>query len=210
MSFDLIEIIGYIGSLLVAISLMMKSIINLRWINLFGALFFSAYGLIVGAYPVLAVNAFISIVDIYYIVLFYKEKDFFEVLKVEAVNNTLLDRFLEFHKSEIGQIFPEHNLKSNSEPVIFFVLRNLLPVGLFIGEKKSDDTIEIKLDYVIPGYRDFKTAQYLYHINRKMFTSQGIKHLIVHSTISNHINFLNKVGFKPSTLRGHDWYELNF
>ena len=42
------EIIGYAGSLLVAASLMMDSLVKLRWINLAGAL---AFALLFGLFP---------------------------------------------------------------------------------------------------------------------------------------------------------------
>ncbi len=54
------EIIGYTASILVAVSLMMRSVFKLRVINLPGAVAFTAYGLLIGAYPVAAVNFFIN------------------------------------------------------------------------------------------------------------------------------------------------------
>ena len=46
------EMVGYLGSVLVAVSLMMKSLWRLRIINLVGASFFTVYGLLIGALPV--------------------------------------------------------------------------------------------------------------------------------------------------------------
>ena len=48
------EMVGYAGSVLVAVSLMMKSLLRLRLINLVGAFFFTLYGLLSGAYAVAA------------------------------------------------------------------------------------------------------------------------------------------------------------
>jgi uncharacterized membrane protein YqgA involved in biofilm formation len=42
------ELIGYTGSLLVAISLSMKSLQRLRIVNMAGALFFILYGILIG------------------------------------------------------------------------------------------------------------------------------------------------------------------
>jgi len=56
-----IQIIGYGGSFLIALSLSMKSISRLRKINLIGASTFAFYGFLMGAYPVLILNSFISI-----------------------------------------------------------------------------------------------------------------------------------------------------
>jgi len=53
------EFIGYAASVLVAVSLMMRSIVRLRLIHLAGALRFAAYGLLIKAYPIVAVNSFI-------------------------------------------------------------------------------------------------------------------------------------------------------
>ena len=46
------EMIGYMGSLLVAFSLTMKSLQKLRIGNMVGALFFITYGLLIGAFTV--------------------------------------------------------------------------------------------------------------------------------------------------------------
>ena len=61
------EIIGYSASALVAISLMMRSIVKLRVINLIGAALFSLYGLLIGAYPVAVLNFTIVLIDLYYL-----------------------------------------------------------------------------------------------------------------------------------------------
>ena len=61
------EMLGYLASVFVAVSLTMRSLTKLRVINLIGSLLFTAYGLIIGAYPVATVNAFIVLVNIYYL-----------------------------------------------------------------------------------------------------------------------------------------------
>jgi len=68
------EWVGYLASVVVAISLMMSDIKKLRWLNLFGAMLFVAYGIAIQAYPVAAVNFFIVLIDIYYLVVIYREQ----------------------------------------------------------------------------------------------------------------------------------------
>ena len=65
------ELIGYVGSLLVALSLSMKNIRLLRRINLLGAFTFSMYGLLIGAMPVFVLNGYIVVIDIYYLYKMY-------------------------------------------------------------------------------------------------------------------------------------------
>jgi hypothetical protein len=63
----LIQIIGYAGSVLVAASLLMTSILWLRLINLLGAVFFVVYAVVIGSIPVVLTNGFIVAVNIYYL-----------------------------------------------------------------------------------------------------------------------------------------------
>jgi hypothetical protein len=62
-----LEFLGYLASTLVAISLMMRSLTKLRVINLSGSLLFTVYGFSIGAYPVAVLNAFIVLVNIFYL-----------------------------------------------------------------------------------------------------------------------------------------------
>lgn len=67
------EWVGYLASVVVAISLMMSNIKKLRWWNLIGAALFVVYGVAIDAYPVALVNFFIVLIDIYYLVKLYRE-----------------------------------------------------------------------------------------------------------------------------------------
>ena len=67
------EWVGYLASVVVAISLMMANIKKLRWWNLIGAALFVAYAVAIDAIPVALVNFFIVLIDIYYLVKLYRE-----------------------------------------------------------------------------------------------------------------------------------------
>lgn len=67
------EWVGYLASVVVAISLMMADIKKLRWWNLIGAALFVAYGMAIEAIPVALVNFFIVLIDAYYLVKLYRE-----------------------------------------------------------------------------------------------------------------------------------------
>ncbi|WP_299804369.1 hypothetical protein [uncultured Shewanella sp.] len=69
------EWVGYLASVVVAISLMMSNIKKLRWWNLVGAALFVAYGLAINAIPVALVNFFIVLIDAYYLVILYKAQN---------------------------------------------------------------------------------------------------------------------------------------
>ncbi len=78
------EIIGYVASVLVAVSLMMRSVLKLRVINLLGAAVFTLYGLLIGAYPVAVVNFVIALIDLYYLREFITSKEYFTSFKLKV------------------------------------------------------------------------------------------------------------------------------
>ena len=60
-----IEWLGYIATFLVAVSFLCKSMTRLRAINALGATLFVIYSLIISAYPVALLNAFLVGVNLY-------------------------------------------------------------------------------------------------------------------------------------------------
>ncbi len=83
--------IGYFASGIIALSMTMNSIVKFRWINLIGATTFATYGFLIGAYPVMALNGFIVLVDIYYLSKIYSKSQLFDTLEVRGDNNTFLN-----------------------------------------------------------------------------------------------------------------------
>ncbi|WP_414632760.1 YgjV family protein [Clostridium sp. UBA3887] len=69
----LIEWIGYLATILITISMFMKEIFKLRFINLMGCILFVIYGLIIGAYPVAIANAIIVFINLYYLYKLFRE-----------------------------------------------------------------------------------------------------------------------------------------
>jgi hypothetical protein len=62
-----VEWLGYLASILVAISFLMKSIYKLRLINMIGAVLFVIYGAAIQAIPVVLINLFVVGVNSYYL-----------------------------------------------------------------------------------------------------------------------------------------------
>jgi len=90
--------------------------------------------------------------------------------------------------------------------VKFFVLRNMVPAGVFVGTKKGLDALEINLDFAIPLYRDLRIGNYIFEENKDYFKKQGYTSFISYSTKPNHTKYLLKMGFELSSELGDDWY----
>lgn len=192
-----IQIVGYAGSILIAVSITMNNIWKLRWINLFGAGTFAVYGLVVQAYPVFALNSFITFVDVYYLIQMSRKKDYFTLTDVPEGSYLFLQKFLQFYREDIRSYFPGFNWAELPNPQCVFILRNLIPVGLFIYEPHPDGVAEIHLDYVRPEYRDLKNAHFLYSAQKENLNAKGLFTFVTRSSIKAHQSYLEKLGFEP-------------
>lgn len=191
----LYELIGYAGSILVAVSLMMKSLVRLRLINLVGAIFFVVYGLLIGAIPVAFLNGLILCVNIYNLWQMWRQKDYFTLMEVPA-DSAYLRHFLEFYRREILEFIPTYLFRPKSDQLVVFVLRNMMPVGVLIV-KPEGDAAQIFLDFVIPGYRDFRAGKFLFEESAEFFRQKGIKRLLSELGAAHHVAYLRRMGFLP-------------
>lgn len=202
-----VEFVGYAASVLVAVSLMMSSIARLRALNLLGAVAFAIYGWLVGAYPVMAVNGFIALVNVVFLLKMQPGRsEAFELLAINRLDNRYLQRFLEFHSTDIQEIFPQFGIHHLKTPRVAFILRDMAPVGLVICDQTDEETLTVKLDYVIPSHRDFRCAQYFYQSWRDVIKGVGISRFLAKGEVDTHRSYLKKMGFRPDEAIGPDWY----
>jgi hypothetical protein len=194
----LYEIVGYAASILIAISLMMRSILRLRVINLIGAIFFTVYGLLIGAYPVAVVNFVIVLIDLYYLYQIFTAKQLFKLMPVRH-DSQYLGYFLDFYRDDITRFEPSFDFNLSPRQMIFFFLRDMVPAGVFIGETIAPNTLFILLDYVIPGYRDFKLGWFLYSRQTDMLHRQGIHTIFTRPGNETHVRYLKRMGFRPES-----------
>lgn len=192
----LLEIIGYTASVLVAVSLMMSSILRLRIINLLGSFTFTIYGVLIAAYPVAAVNLFIVFINIYYLRRMLRPQEYFRLLEVEAESD-YLKYFLNFHFDEIRRFFPDYDPQENQPDVALFVLRDMVPAGLLLGDIRGA-TLQVRLDFVIPQYRDFKIGRYLFDEQAEYFSTRGVNEILSSPGSKEHSAYLRRMGFQPA------------
>ena len=188
-----VEWFGYAASTIVAVSLTMSSIVKLRWLNLVGSAFFASYGLVIGAYPVAFLNLFIVIVNIWYLVRMYRERDDFRIMRLSE-DDEYLEYFLACHKQDIAKFFPRFDFARKENRLAFYLVKNSVPIGLLMGTKREKGEFHIELDYVGPQYRDFKMGSYVY-ANAAFFEKQGISALVAEATGSMNDHYLERMKF---------------
>lgn len=190
-----LELFGYVASIVVAISLMMGSLLKLRWWNLVGASAFALYGALIHAYPVAVLNGFIALADIYYLIQMYRRREQFQVIPMER-DSAYWDIVLNAHRDEIQRIFPDFQSKALDGKVALCVLRNLTPASFFLGSPAEDGTLDIELDFALPPFRDLRPGAFLFQEARTWFTERGFQRLRTRTLDPAHRTYLTRVGFR--------------
>lgn len=193
----MLEWLGYLASLIVLVSLLMSSIKKLRWINLFGGVMFATYGFLIGSLPVGFMNIGIVVINIYYLVKMYTAKDYFRILPIQK-NTKYLEYFLDYYKKDVENFVELDKVDIEASVISFYILRNVVPAGVFVASKFDDTTLKIDVDYVVPMYRDFKMGNYIFAQQEKLFIEKGYKTLLSFTTNEFHEKYLLKMGFVPA------------
>lgn len=190
----MLDVLGYAASVIVILSLMMTSILRLRILNLTGTALWSFYGAAIGAIPVLVVNVILVAVNLYYLVRMYTTKEYLHLLEV-APDSTYLQHFVERSANDIQRFAPDFDSTPRRDQITLFVLRDLSPAGLFIGDPEADGTLRVRVDYVLPQYRDFKVGRFLFEQESGYFRDRGIERLLSPAGAPAHARYLRRMGF---------------
>jgi hypothetical protein len=190
MSRDLVyELIGYLGSALVVTALLMTSLRRLRMVSFVGALVFTTYATLIGAVPLIVVNVSIMVINASSLYRMSRVKDYFSSLSTGSESD-YLKRFLEFYSEDIARYFPLFSMPTQGCRAIF-VLRDLVPAGLWIAHQIGPDEWQIDIDYAIPRFRDSKIGRYLYSTEGPLPDAK----FVVQSPSPDHVGYLQRMGF---------------
>lgn len=190
-----VELIGYLGSSLVAVSILMSNIKKLRILNLIGGATFVLYGFFIRSWPVVGLNFFIVVVDIFYLIQYSRQKDAFSFF-VARPDSAFLRAFLKFWEDDICRFFPAFDIETIQQPHARLILRNLNPVGVFVCEDAGEGVARILIDYVTPDYRDFKNASFLYSWSPDLLKAAGFRSFMTQTKNLHHQSYLRRLGFE--------------
>jgi GNAT superfamily N-acetyltransferase len=207
----MLEYIGYLASIIILVSLLMSSVKKLRWINLFGSLTFVVYGFMIKAYPIAILNIATVGINIYYIIRMANTKTYFKILEIDK-KSKYLEHFLLLHKNDLTNYCDVIDLDVDAANIKFYILRDIVPAGVFVGTRYDDHTLKIDLDYVSPPYRDFSIGKYLYSEQKAIFLEKGFNKLITYTKNPVHMNYLRKMGFTNNEEMNKDdlfYYQIN-
>lgn len=183
------EIIGYIGTALVILSMMMTSVKRLRSVNIGGSIASTVYGMLVGTYPVVLLNVCLMGINIFQLIREAGHKKKFGHLTVDA-GDKVLRHFLTYYEKDIEKFFPNYCLTAHRNTEVHMIYIGVEPVCVLAGTRVAD-SFSIELDYVIPKYRDLSVGKFLFSTLKE----EGVEMLTASVGTKEHMSYLKKLGF---------------
>lgn len=156
------EIIGWIGSGIVVVSMLQQRITRLRLINLVGCLVSLAYSIAISAWPMAGLNTVLALIQVYHLLKLWRTRHDPTSYHVVAAqpDSELIAHLLERHSADIARFFPHFGQPTNSTHA-FVVFAGDTVAGFMIATKQ-DNIAHLDVDFVIPKYRDFTPGEFVF------------------------------------------------
>ena len=185
----ILELIGYAGSLLVIVSMLMTSVVKLRIINTIGSVIFCGYALAIHSYPTAAMQVCLIIINIVNLYKLNNTKKQYSAVNVSSTDGFLY-YFLCANEKDIKRYFPNFSA-AEKDDTIFMITCGQIPAGVFIAKDNGDGSFNVRLDYTTPAYRDCSAGKFIYN-HLKLI---GIRKVLAETKIPAHEKYLHKMGF---------------
>lgn len=188
----MINLLGYVASFIILVSLTMKSIVKLRWINAAGSLLFVLFAVLTRSAPTVVMNVGIILIDLWYVLSLSRSKGDYRLVKAER-GSAWLEFFYETNRLEIEATFGADAF-AEAKSFSYFVCNNEI-AGLFAWKDLSTTECRILIDFVTPRYRDTKIGRYFFENNLALFREKGYSRLLYEDVGAAHWKYLGKIGF---------------
>ena len=187
----IIELIGYLGSALVVISMLMTSVVKLRVVNTIGSAIFMGYALVIGSYPTALMNLFLIGINVYQLIRLFKDQKQYDLIDTD-LKDGYVTYYLDRQMQDILKWFPVFSMQGLENENAYLVCCSHQPASLFIGRRIGEDEMEIVLDYATPVYRDTSAGRFLYG----QLKQKGFKTLIFKGNAPEHVAYMEKTGYR--------------
>ncbi len=197
MTVNYIDLLGYVASFIILVSLTMKSIVKLRWINAAGSALFVVFAVLTRSLPTVAMNIGIIAIDLWYVSRLSRNTAVYELVKAER-GSAYLDFFYRKHQTEIADIFGESAF-AEAKGFSYFVCDNEI-AGLFAWKENTPTECQIMIDFVTLRYRDTKIGSHFFERQLPFFREKGYTRFVYNNVGTKHWKYLEKIGFRHETI----------
>lgn len=185
-----LELFGYLGSVLILVSMLMTSVVRLRVINLIGSAIFATYAILIRSYPTALLNGALVLINLYHLLKLRRATGNSYELQPLGAGEGFADWFTRRYQDDIRRYFPSLDLEQAKAAEGFAVFYGEQAAGILLG-KREGESLDVLLDYTTPAYRDCSVGSYLYGA----LPAHGVSSLRCTAESPEHIQYVEKMGF---------------
>ncbi|MGE9783702.1 hypothetical protein [Janibacter sp. G368] len=196
MTSTLLEVVGWVGSAVLVVSLLQTNLHRLRWINLLGCLVLIGYNGAVGVWPMVGLNVVLAAINVWYLVRAHRDRHdgrAYEVLEV-AADDTYLRHVLRVHAADIERWQPGFVHDPSADDDCYLVLTGDETVGVVVVRPGAKGEARIVLDHVTARYRDRTPGEFVFGEDGP-FRRRGYTRVRTPSGMRN--PYYGRLGFVP-------------
>lgn len=197
---DWFEAFGWLGSVLVVLSLTLSDLRRFRTVNLIGSVIATIYNAAIEIWPFAAMNGAIALINICWLIRLHRERFVlrtYQVLRAD-LSSDAVQHMLSQHGEEIAGFYPQFDPHSPDEGRHAFLVANGdVTVGLVVLHETGDATGQVEVDYVTKAYRNYSPGEFVYQ-DSGVISDLGLRRLFVPGDAGGDEKYFRRVGFVPA------------
>ncbi|MFT4265557.1 MAG: hypothetical protein QM572_19420 [Nocardioides sp.] len=190
-----LEIVGWVGSGVLVLSLLQTQVLRFRLVNTVGTLVLFGYQLALHIWPMVALNGLLAVINLVFVARLLRDRhrtDAFEVLRVDG-EDPYLQRIMTVQAREIASFAPGVDAAAaRSADHAFVILKGTEIVGVVLI-RADGDIARVVLDYVVPRYRDLTPGEFLWQ-RSDFLRDLGFNHVMT----PRGVDYYRRLGFRPN------------
>ena len=159
-----LDLLGWLGSALLIVSLVQTRVLRLRVLNLAASVILVIFNALLAVWPMVGMNAAVCAINVVFITKMLRDRHSehaYLVLEV-GTDDAYLRHFLVVHEADIERYQPGFSAgELGADDLAFQVQSADETVGVVLIRSEGE-VAQVLLDYVTPRYRDFSPGEFVW------------------------------------------------
>lgn len=193
-----LEVIGWLGSAVLVISLLQTRVMRFRVLNTISCVVLIGYNAAVEVWPMAAMNVVLVAINLWVIARLLRRRHdprAYDAVPI-GVDEPYLRHLLDRHAHDISAFNPDLPKDvTGSADHAFLVSTDDQLVGVVLSRAGgAPDEQQVVLDYVLPPFRDFTPGEFVFRPDGP-FAELGVRRLVASPGMAASEKYLRTVGF---------------
>lgn len=199
-----VEVLGWVGSALLIVSLLQTRVLRLRVLNTIAAVVLVGFNWLIGVWPMTVMNLAIIVINLVQIARLRSANhaEGYDLLEIDP-QDEYLRHLMRVHEGDIRRFNPGFVYDpAAADSSAFLILRGDETAGVVLLTDSNDPGVaRLQLDYVTPKYRDYTPGEFVFE-HSGWFAAHEYSYVVAPPTMDPNDPYLRRMGFEP---RDGEW-----